>query len=283
MTHIIVTGAAGLLGRHVAGAYRAAGFVVTALDIDASAIGDVSQADLSDLATAMALIKDADCVAHIASIPRPVGYAAEDVFCTNMTLMFNVLTAMEAAQIPKLIFASSFSVLGLPFAPAPIRLDCLPIDHSHKAQPQDIYAVTKWLGEEMVDAWVRRTANTALSVRMPWIQTPKSFFRDVLARRASDDAYLDLWAYIDARDAAEAFVLATKADTSGHERFFISANDSYSERPTLDLVAEHYGEVQLMTSLDNHSSLLSNERAHDLIGFEPRFSWRDYSLSDATI
>jgi len=55
---------------------------------------DVLQADLSDRATAIALIKDADCVAHIASFPRPVGYAPRSVR-TNMTLMFNVLTAME--------------------------------------------------------------------------------------------------------------------------------------------------------------------------------------------
>lgn len=276
MTDIIVTGAAGLLGRHVAAAYREAGFNVTALDVVEGKGEDLVVADLTDLSTALTLIKNADCVAHIASIPRPVGYAAQDVFNTNMTLMFNVLAAMEASQIPKLLFASSFSVLGLPFASRPIALDFLPVDHSHRPLPQDIYAVTKWLGEEMVDAWVRRTDNTALSIRMPWIQTPDSFFKDVGPRRNSPEAYLDLWAYIDARDAAQAFLHAAQSETRGHERFFVSAADTYSEIPSYDLVERHYADVEIRSDLGEHGALVSNDLAQGLIGFRPEYSWRSY-------
>ncbi|MBZ5762510.1 NAD-dependent epimerase/dehydratase family protein [Rhizobium sp. VS19-DR183] len=274
--HILVTGAAGLLGRHVVEAYRAAGFAVTAMDIVGNESGDIVGANLCDLPTATALIRDVDCVAHIASIPRPGGYATDDVFRTNMALMFNVLTAMETAGIKKLLFASSFSIIGLPFAPAPVQLDFLPIDQSHRAQPQDIYAVTKWLGEEMVEAWVRRTGGTAMSIRMPWIQTPESFFRDVGPRRQSSDAPLDLWAYIDARDAAEAFVRAARAEATGHERIFISADDTYSETPSHQLLETHYPDVELREYLDDHGSLLSNALAKDLLGFQPRYSWRSY-------
>ncbi|WP_323131336.1 NAD(P)-dependent oxidoreductase [Sinorhizobium medicae] len=221
-------------------------------------------------------IADADLVAHIASIPRPVGYDAGQVFQTNMTLMFNVLAATEAAGISRLLFASSFSVLGLPFAPRPVELNYLPVDEHHPAQPQDVYAVTKWLGEEMVDAWTRRIGGSAISLRMPWIQTPESFMSEVAKRRLTEEAALDLWAYIDARDAARAFLLAANAQTPGHERFFISAGDSYSETPTADLLAARYPGTQVRTSLEGHAGLLSNDRAKHLIDFVPRYSWRDY-------
>lgn len=276
MKRIVVTGAAGLLGRHVAGIYRNAGFEVMALDREARGVAGVIEADLMDPDVASRLIADADCVAHIASIPRPVGYDAGDVFRTNMTLMFNVLAAMEAGNIARMLFASSFSVLGLPFAPRPVDLKYLPVDENHPAQPQDVYAVTKWLGEEMVEAWTRRTGGSAISIRMPWIQTPASFMSEVAKRRLTEEANLDLWAYIDARDAARAFLLATTAETTGHQRFFVSAADSYSETPTADLVAARYRGIDVRLPLEGHCTLLSNHRAMRVIDFAPQYSWRDY-------
>lgn len=272
--HVIVTGAAGLLGSYVAEAFRHAGYEVTGLDVTAAK--GVAAVDLTDLDAAVAAIGPADCMAHVASLPRPVGYAAEDVFRTNMMLMFNVLTAMERADIDRMVFASSFSVLGLPFAPAPVDLAYFPIDEHHPPAPQDVYAVTKWLSEEMVDAWVRRTGHTATSIRMPWIQTAESFPEQVKPRRERKEAGLDLWAYIDARDAGHAFVQAAQAKMSDHERFFISAADTYSERPTSELIDATYPDVERRTALPGHTALLDNAHAAELIGFVPKYSWRDY-------
>lgn len=272
--HVIVTGAAGLLGRHVAETFRHSGYEVTALDVTAAE--GVKAVDLTDLDAALAAIGPADCMAHVASLPRPVGYEAEDVFRTNMTLMFNVLTAMEHADIGRMVFASSFSVLGLPFAPKPVDLAYFPIDEHHPPAPQDVYAVTKWLGEEMVDAWVRRTGHAAASIRMPWIQTAESFSEQVKPRREREEAGLDLWAYIDARDAGRAFVQAAEAEISGHERFFISAADTYSEQPTAALIDATYPEVERRADLPGHTALLDNTRAKNLIGFAPEHGWRDY-------
>lgn len=273
---VIVTGAGGLLGSHVTAAMTAAGHTVTALDIDPRGAANIQPADLTDPSTARAWIADADCVAHIASIPRPIGYDPREIFKTNMELMFNVLDAMTESGIKHLLFASSFSVLGLPFAPRPVDLEFFPIDEDHPEAPQDAYAVTKWLGEEMVDAWVRRTDSRAVSIRMPWVQTADSFARDVAPRRLDDEARLDLWAYIDARDAASAFVQSCEAGTTNHERFYISASDTYSETPTRTLLEEAYPHVPVRKPLTGHETLLSNQRAGELIRFKPAFGWREY-------
>lgn len=279
---VIVTGAAGLLGRHVAAAFTGAGYAVTALDIDPRGVRDVQQADLMDPDTARSRIADTDCVAHIASIPRPIGYDPRIVFETNMGLMFNILDAMTEAGVRQLVFASSYSVLGLPFAPRPVDIRYFPIDEDHPAAPQDVYAITKWLGEEMVDAWVRRTGNRAVSIRMPWVQTEDSFVNDVGPRRITGKAYLDLWAYIDARDAAKAFVQSCEARTNGHERFYVSAADTYSETPTQALLEEAYPKVRIKRPFTGYETLISNRRAGELIGFEPVHSWRGYGQGGGT-
>ena len=274
--HAVVTGAAGLLGRHIATAFRDAGYRVTALDREVGS-PDILGADLTELDTAIASIPAADVIVHAAAIPRPVGYQEPVVFGTNMALMYNVLAAAEKARIPKLLYASSFSTLGLPFAPMPVEVLHFPVGEEHPTAPQDVYAVTKLLGEEMVDAWHRRTGRPAASIRMPWIQTPESFTRDVVPRRDTPDAKLDLWAYVDGRDAADAFLAAAEASFTGHERYFISAADTYSTVETDTLLRQFYPDAERRSALPGHAALLSNDKAHALTGYTPRHSWRDYS------
>ena len=90
-----------------------------------------------------------------------------------------VLETAEAQGIMRIVLASSFSVLGLPFAPRPVTLHAFPVTEDHPTAPQDLYAVTKWLSEEMVDAWTRRTGGSAISLRMPWLQSAATFAPEV--------------------------------------------------------------------------------------------------------
>jgi len=76
---------------------------------------------------------------------------------------------------------------------------------------------------------VRRTANTALSVRCLGYNTQRLF--QGWSPKGKGGCYLDLWAIFDARDAAEAFVLATMSH-SGTERFFISQLTATAETRT---------------------------------------------------
>lgn len=275
---VLVTGAAGLLGAYVMRAFMGAGYKVTGVDIAQHDKLDVVVADLTQFDVALDVIKNVDHVVHIASLPRPVGFAVEDVYSVNMSLMFNVVEAMERNKINSLIYASSFSTIGLPFANKPLAPDYFPLDSHHVTRALDVYALTKLLGENIVDYWVARTGGNAVSIRMPWIQDAAIFSRDVLPRRDTEDAKLDLWAYIDGRDAARAFVLSAQANLLGHNRFFISANDTYSEVESAELVAKSYPSVRVNKPLEGFTSLLSNEEARALIGFQPQHSWREYTL-----
>jgi nucleoside-diphosphate-sugar epimerase len=277
----IVTGSSGLLGRHVAAALVEAGHDTLGLDA-VSPPPDAAwrhvTADLSDLGQTLQLVREAEVVVHIAAIPRPTGLPAGQVFQTNMAACYNVAEAAVLSGATRLVYASSMSVLGYPFFERPVKPLYLPFDSAHPAAPQDAYALSKWLGEEVVASAVRRRPElSAVSLRMPWVQTASTFKRDVVERRRR--ALLvarDLWGYIDARDAATAFVAAAEGVLVGHHRLFISAADTFMDVETETLVKDAYPDAEIRSPLPDNMAVFDLAEARNLLGFVPRYSWRDY-------
>lgn len=271
--NVVVTGAAGHLGRHVMQAFTDAGWKVRGFDITEAP--DVTALDLRDPAAARAHLSGADVIAHCAALPRPVGFSHDTVFATNMALMHSAVCAAEENNA-RIVYASSYSVIGLPFAPNPPKLTALPVTEAESALPQDVYALTKWLGEEMLSAYVRRTGGTAVSLRLPWVHTAHSFGRDVVAIQDDPASRIHLWAWIDATDAGRGFVAAASAAIDGHERLFLSAADTFSTRPTAELVEHGWPDTPHRHALLDRQSLIDGARARDILGFEPAVRWQDY-------
>jgi nucleoside-diphosphate-sugar epimerase len=276
---VVVTGSSGLLGRHIVTALLEAGHEVTGVDT-APPPGDISRyvgADLTDLGAATEVVDGAEAVVHAAAIPRPTGRTARDVFSTNVAGTFNVVEAAVRAGVPKLVYASSYSVTGFPFNVTPVVPPWFPVDADWPAAPQDAYALSKWLGEEIIAAAVRRSGLAAMSIRMPWIQTPETFGRDVVPRRGDASvAARNLWSYLDGRDAGEAFRAAIATPFDGHRRLFISAADTFMTEDTEPLVRAAYPETPIKRPLIGVESVFDLGAARALLGFAPRYSWRDY-------
>jgi nucleoside-diphosphate-sugar epimerase len=278
---VIVTGSSGFLGRHVAAALVAAGHKV--LGLDASRPPDDAHwphvtVDLTELGATMQLVRNASAVVHIAAIPRPTALAPETVFRTNLSSTYNVIEAAVLSGAERIVYASSMSVLGYPFFERPIRPAYLPIDSAHPVGPQDAYALSKWLGEEIVQSAVnRRPELCAVSLRMPWIQTAETFPREVSRRRAQARLVArDLWGYLDARDAASAFVSAVERPIVGHRRVYISAVDTFMDVETTTLVASAYPNMPFKQPLSAFDTVFDLGEARAVLGFQPRFAWRQY-------
>jgi nucleoside-diphosphate-sugar epimerase len=276
---VVVTGSRGRRGRHIVSALLEAGHEVTGVDT-APPAGDISRhvtADLTDLGAATEVVEGAEAVVHAAAIPRPTGRTARDVFSTNVAATFNVVEAAVRARVPKLVYASSYSITGFPFNVTPVVPAWFPVDSGWPAAPQDAYALSKWLGEEIIAAAVRRSGLAALSLRMPWIQTPDTFGRDVVPRRGDAAvAARNLWSYLDGRDAGEAFRAAIATSFDGHHRLFISAADTFMIEDTEPLVRAAYPETPLKRPLAGVESVFDLGEARSLLGFVPRYSWRGY-------
>ena len=184
---VIVTGSSGFLGRHVAAHLARSGHSILGIDVSAPPAGFDGwthvAADLTDPAAALELVRDVEAVVHIAAIPRPTGRTAGDVFHTNVGSAFNVIEATRLARIRRLVYASSFSVLGYPFGEPFIPPRSLPVDERHPIDAKDPYGLSKWLGEEIVEAAVRQGGLSAVSLRMPWVQSPETFAAQIGPRR----------------------------------------------------------------------------------------------------
>lgn len=276
----VVTGGSGLAGRHVVADLAHHGYAVTNVDRVAAlpSVAPYRQADLEDLGQVFGCLSGADVVVHMAAIPRPVGYTNDLVFRTNVLSTYHVLEAAATLGIPRVVLASSMSVLGFPFFYRPQAPEYVPVDEEHPLLPQDPYALSKVIGEDMGKAFARRTDMTVVSLRFSWIHTPSTFKDQV--RPLWDDPAAgapNLWSYVDARDVAQACRRAIEAHLTGHEPFFIAAPDSFMPVPTAELVQRFYPQTRFVgADVGGRPSLLSSARAERLLAYRAEYTWDAY-------
>ena len=281
---VAVTGGSGLAGSAVVAHLIDRGYDVVSIDRAQTPTtrADYRLVDCEDLGQVYGACHGVDAIVHLAAIPRPIHHTPDQVFRTNIMATFNVFEVAAVFEIPRVVYVSSMSVLGLPFSYTPIRLAYLPVDESHPAAPQDAYALSKTLGEDIALAFVRRMAGTlsVVSLRFPWIHTPASFAS--LLKTLWDDpggGAANLWGYIDTRDAARACRLALEADISGHEAFYISARNTFMKSDSLSLAQAYYPEAEIRTHLSGNQSLFDYAKARAMLGYEAQFSWEDYECA----
>ena len=283
---IAVTGGSGKLGKSVVARLRDEGHEVINLDkagirgagfarIDLTDYGQVIDAlfGINDLASGF------DAVVHLGAIPAPGIVPDVATFHNNMLATYNVFQAARRAGIRKLVYASSETVLGLPFDIDP---PYIPVDEEYPARPESTYSLVKHLEEQMaiqLTRWDPQLSITAL--RFSNVMDPE----DYAAFPAFDaDATLrkwNLWGYIDGRDGAQAVLRALENAKPGFEAFIIAAADTVMGRSSAGLAAEVFPGVKLVKDVGEHETLLSIDKARRMLGFAPEHSWRDATEASA--
>ena len=81
---------------------------------------------------------------------------------------------------------------------------------------------------------------------------------------------------MDVRDVALSCRLGLEAELSDAEVFVVAAADTVMNRPSAGLVEEVFPATRHTPTTGTFGSLLSIEKAHRLLGYEPRHSWRDH-------
>ena len=277
---IAVTGSNGKLGRVAMDALRRAGHRVTGFDIVSSVYGDDTvRLDCADFGAVMGALSGVDTAArrfdavlHLAGIPKPGATTDEEAFRVNVLGTYNVFSAAARLGIGRVVWASSETVLGLPFAEPP---QFAPIDETHPLLPNWSYALGKLVGETMAAEFARwHPALAIISLRFSNVYAPADYAALPGVQADPASRKWNLWSYIDAEDAAEACCCALEAQTTGHAPLIIAAADNLAGQPSRDLMAAHFPGVRLSEALAGEASLLSCARAGEVIGFVPKVSWR---------
>ncbi len=277
---IALTGSSGKLGSVVARELRSAGHEVIGLDIVGSRGPGFVQTELTDYGQVIDALAGVDrepafeAVVHLGAIPASGIRTDAATFHNNMTSTFNVFWAAARLGIRRIVYASSETVLGLPFdVPPPY----IPVDEDYPARPESVYSIVKVLEEQLAVELVRWHPELSITaLRFSNVMWPEdyaafpSFDADATARK------WNLWGYIDARDGAQAIDRALQVAPPGFDRFIIAAADTVMSRPNAELVAEVFPGVPLTGELGDNDTLLSIAKARRLLGYDPQHSWRDH-------
>lgn len=251
---VLVTGAAGRIGRAAVAAIAARGHVVIGLDFTPTpglppaqaVVGSILDAD--KLAAAMA---GADCLVHLGATPddgvypRPAPPDDTDNFedelvPNNIVGAYRVLEAARKAGVPKLILASSGQVIV-----GHRKAGAIPVHASASYAPRYLYACTKVFLEMLGQVYANHHGMKVIAVRLGWCPRNAAQVQELRASPEDQDVYL------------------SQADAG---RFFAAAVEAPLAR--LPPFAPVY-----VTSRPAGRECYDLAPAKDLVGYEPRDTW----------
>jgi nucleoside-diphosphate-sugar epimerase len=281
MARVAVTGSGGKLGRAVVDHLVEHGWDVIALDRTPSPRPDVvsSVVELTDFGQAVEALSGiddrhdgVDALVHLAAVPAPGLLPNAATFANNVTASYNTYLAAVRAGVRKIVWASSETVLGLPFDEPP---PYVPVDEEYPPRPNSTYSLVKTLEEELARQLCRWHPELSMTgLRFSNVMYPEDYAQ---FPSYDSDPYLrkwNLWGYIDARDGAQAVRRALSYDVPGADVFIIANADTVMSRPNEELLAEVFPDVPLARPVGRHETLLSIDKARRVLGYEPEHSWR---------
>lgn len=296
---VVVTGAVGGAGRWTVDRLLADGHAVVGLDRRLPPEGgpdgaNFFEVDLTDQGETTELVTefDPDAVVHLAAIPDPTNHAGARVFANNVLSTYNVLDAAGRTGA-RVVWASSESAYGFPFADGLLVPDYFPIDEDHPLRPEDPYGVSKVAGEAVAEMTTRRYGVSVVSIRPSWVQYPGEYeamgnregfdLEELAALPSGVSAHGgggNFWSYIDVRDFASMCSAALDADVDGHEAYLCHAAENYLGMETARLLEALYDDAPPY-DVAGDASAFTTAKAERHFGWTPEHTWRE--AADETV
>jgi nucleoside-diphosphate-sugar epimerase len=283
---VAVTGGSGKLGRAVVNELLDHGYEVHILDQNPppthlrprSAYTRIELTDYGQTLDALSAIDDRhdglDALVHLAAIPGPGIASNAATFSNNILCSHNVFAAARHAGIRNVVWASSETVLGLPFETPP---PYIPVDEEYPGRPETSYSLAKHLDEQMAAQFARWDPQLKIiGLRFSNVMEPHDYAAFPAFDADPAERKWNLWSYIDARDGAQAVRLALEYRNPGFDVFIIANADTVmATRTSASLAAEVFPDVPVRRELGEHETMLSIDKARRVLGYAPRHSWRD--------
>lgn len=264
---VLVTGAKGTLGTEVVAHLRGLGHDVRAHDRD--------QGDLRDQDVVASVLSGMDAVVHSAAIPEPVSHPPHETFGNNVETTFHVLNLAGAAGIRRVVSISSASAFGFAWSALGAAPAKVPVTDGHPYVGDDVYGLSKQVGELMAATASRAWDMTVVSLRFPFIGAGSRLTRHLGPIHADPSVDRNgLWAWIHTADAARAVAAALVAEVSGAPVLTVTATDTTALAQSEDLVRRFLPASVVTRALTGFETLFDVGGAYDLLGFRPEHGWR---------
>lgn len=246
------------------------------------------EVEISDYGQVISAMDGCAAVFSLASRPSAAHYVEEDVVRTNTMSMWNVCRAAEQLKVKRVALGSSYNAVGAMgtaarWKPHEVKPpEYFPLDQHVYTRSEDSYSIAKWLGEEIGEAFSRRSPWMAIASMRFNGMWDDDYFRHLQANPISDPwtRCQGFWTYLHIRDAARACVKSVVNENwKGHHRFFLNAKDTMLNLPTMEAIKTVYPHVPIKQKLEGVDAPISVAHARDVIGWEPLHSWRDAEFS----
>jgi nucleoside-diphosphate-sugar epimerase len=278
---VAVTGGSGKVGRASVRQLLESGYEVVNLDAVAPSepLCRFTRIDFTDYGQVLEAFtaidggwEGLDAVVHLAAIPGPSHAGNAKTFANNAVSTFNVFQAARHAGIRNIVWASSETLLGIPFdSPPPY----LPLDEYVERRPETSYSLAKLVDETIAEQFCRWDPKLkAIGLRFSYVKEEAEYSAFASINEDPGLQYWNFWSYIDVRDAAQAVQKALEYEPPGLAVFIIASPDTVVDRSTGSLLKEYFPTVPLKKEFGEHESVLSTEKARELLGWKPRHSWR---------
>ena len=289
----LVTGGCGFIGSHLAEMLLALGHEVVILDnlacgrkaninsFEMHAKLSFHQVDICDRTAMGPYLEGVDWVFHMAgladivpSIEQPDSY-----YQTNVTGTLNVLQCALEAGVKRLIYAASSSSYGIP--------DIYPTPETSPIDPQYPYALTKYMGEELVLHWAKTYKLPAVSLRLFNVYGPRSrtsgaygaVFGVFLAQKLKGSPFTVVGDGTQTRDftyvtdVAAAFIKAAQSEVSG-EAMNVGSGNHYSVNRLVELLGGPVVHIPKRPGEPN-CTFADTNKINRLLAWEPKVAFED--------
>jgi nucleoside-diphosphate-sugar epimerase len=191
---------------------------------------------------------------------------------TNVVGTFNVHHAAYRRGVKRVVSASSNAIVGWSYSEN-FMPDYLPIDEDHPLRPQDVYGLSKEIGETIARSYALKGLET-VSLRPSGVVTPEEL-EQMGKDGGRQPAGFQPYSYIDARDLAAAFRLAVERPLPSGIVLFVVADDSTVAEPLCEIFPRLEPSIgDKARGLTGSQSVFSNARAREVLGWKPAHSWR---------
>jgi nucleoside-diphosphate-sugar epimerase len=275
---VLITGAAGLIGKEVTKGLVEAGHDVLATDLVKDDLSPAQKFVVGDLVSADFISQldfRCDAIVHLGSIPRPGIASDETVLHNNVIGTYHVFASAVEKNVPLVIYASSLSIYGYAWSTG-TSPDYVPVDEKHPMHHYESYALSKQVNERSADMWANRSESAFVGLRFPHTHTLSTFVEMTQKMREGDKAIIEqgakiFWAYLDLRDAVQGILTVIKKGATGSKTYNFAAPDTYAPKPTREMMAEFHPTSKIASSLSGYDSIIDCSQWSADFGYEPQY------------